>query len=92
MSLNTKDWGKRDSKKRRDARSVKTPGDDIPRHISHKNKKWCRGRKGVEHKKVCVDNDKLKSMKMLVCKSCGKHLDFWVSGALFHGPKPDWVV
>lgn len=98
------EW-KQQSAKRRDARH----GGDAPKTKApgkKDRKRWCRGKKGIEHKPQARRYNDVKGASswsrdwwVLVCTECGKELaQYWpMTFAIVGGgrtkadPPPDWV-
>jgi hypothetical protein len=90
---------KESSIRRRDERRTLIPEPIRPPSGSSKNtKRWCRGKVGREHKPVCRNyaddaGTIFKGWKILVCESCGKHLEYYFPGSWGkrNPVKPAWV-
>lgn len=95
------DW-KIGAAKRRDERNAKSPEKVRGEGQKKRTKKWCKGKAGVEHEPECRDYQEVKrslfgkyanGWKILVCKKCGKDLDYWwgETGGRKR-EKPEWVT
>jgi hypothetical protein len=82
--------------RRRDERATKMPDAPVKARGKKDRKRWCGGHEGREHQAECrlyKDGRKtyLKGWRELVCRTCGKQLDWWAPS---FGPKikPSWVT
>ena len=90
------DWRLR-AIKRRDERHTRA---DVrsPSGSKKDTKRWCRGVVGREHKPECrpysdPPTPYSAAWRLLVCSTCGRHLDWWMPVAWSKpAEKPAWVV
>jgi hypothetical protein len=83
----------------RDARHTKEPATRIPGKRRN-TVKWCRGVPGRAHEPVCRGYSQhtgttfAPEWRVLVCGSCGKHLDYYMPARLqsLRAVRPDWVT
>ena len=79
--------------KRRDERNAKIE----PRRPSgskRDTKHWCRGVVGREHEPVDTPHNCIEGWRVLRCKNCGKHLDYYCPSPFYRTPrpKPAWTT
>lgn len=82
--------------RRRDTRNTKLPDIRPPSGSKKDTKRWCRGVVGREHEPECrlSKYSFAQEWRDLVCKKCGKELDWWWPSRFWPRakPKPDWVT
>lgn len=100
---------KQESVDRRDARNIKDDPKPKPTSSKKNTKRWCKGKKGQEHTPECMSYYNAKGIPMdylessmfsavgwriLVCRRCGKELDYFYPMTMFgiSKPIPDWVT